>query len=163
VQQIATVLPDVPQATLYRHLNILLKGEILTVVRENKVRGTIEKVFALAEHGADLSEEEIARASREDHLNYFFRFLIHLLGDFENYLRREELDMRADGVTYRQYSSYLSDQEYSKLIASISGLLKSASNYDPTPDRKLRSITTIAIPLDIKPAGKLNNSGGKRL
>ena len=44
VQQIAQELTDVPQATLYRHLNKLLKAKAIVVVQENKVRGVLEKV-----------------------------------------------------------------------------------------------------------------------
>ncbi|UHA58283.1 helix-turn-helix domain-containing protein [Metabacillus litoralis] len=50
VQQIAARLTDVPQATLYRHLNKLLEAEVLKVVKENQIRGTVEKIYALNEH-----------------------------------------------------------------------------------------------------------------
>ena len=46
-QQIATVAPDVPKASLYRHLNILRAVGAIREVREYRVRGTFEKVYAL--------------------------------------------------------------------------------------------------------------------
>lgn len=49
VNQIAERVKDVPQATLYRQLNTLLEADLIEVVQENQVRGTIEKVYALKE------------------------------------------------------------------------------------------------------------------
>jgi DNA-binding transcriptional ArsR family regulator len=47
--EMAEKLQDIPQASLYRHINALLKEEeILTVVSENRIRGTLEKVFSLS-------------------------------------------------------------------------------------------------------------------
>ena len=60
VQQIGERLTDVPQATLYRHLNKLLETEILTVVAEKKVRGTTEKVLAINENANLLTEKELS-------------------------------------------------------------------------------------------------------
>ena len=49
VQQLSQRAKDVPQATLYRHLNKLLEAELIQVVQENQIRGTVEKVYALKE------------------------------------------------------------------------------------------------------------------
>ena len=40
-------LPDIPRATLYRHVNLLLENNILTVVSEKRVRGSLERTLAL--------------------------------------------------------------------------------------------------------------------
>ncbi len=45
--ELVTFMPDVPRTTLYRHINILQKANILMVAKENRVRGTVEKVYAL--------------------------------------------------------------------------------------------------------------------
>ena len=50
-RQIAQVMPDVAQATLYRHINALAEGNILQIVEERPVRGTVEKVYALPDGG----------------------------------------------------------------------------------------------------------------
>ncbi|MDZ7834458.1 MAG: helix-turn-helix domain-containing protein [Alkalibacterium sp.] len=47
-QQISDYLPDVPQATLYRHINKLVEADFIKPVLENKVRGTVEKIYALS-------------------------------------------------------------------------------------------------------------------
>ena len=44
---IAAAAPDIPKASLYRHLNILRACGAIQEVREYRVRGTFEKVYAL--------------------------------------------------------------------------------------------------------------------
>ena len=73
-QQVAAVLPDVPQATLYRQIERLYQGGALAVASERRVRGAVERTYVLAEGGASLLPEELANASRDDHLAYFTAF-----------------------------------------------------------------------------------------
>src|SRR5437899_614102 len=101
-QAIGAMLPDVPPATLYRHLNTLTRGGVLAVVERRQVRGTTEKVYALLAGGTHLSPSDLAAASKEDHLRYFTTFVATLLGDFARYLERDHADFVADGVGYRQ-------------------------------------------------------------
>jgi len=72
VQQISELLPEVPQATMYRHLNKLLEGEILKIVGENQIRGTLEKVYSLTDNASLMTKEDIDNASKEDHFKFFF-------------------------------------------------------------------------------------------
>lgn len=41
VKDIKKALPDVPSASLYRHVKILADSSILVVVGENRIRGTV--------------------------------------------------------------------------------------------------------------------------
>ena len=69
-RQLADALPDVPPATLYRHLGRLVEAGLLTVIEERPVRGATEKVYALPDgdplqvlpHREDASAEEHFRA-----------------------------------------------------------------------------------------------------
>lgn len=45
VQELGGRLAEVPPATLYRHLNALVEGGVLTVAEERRVRGAIERVY----------------------------------------------------------------------------------------------------------------------
>ncbi|MFO8100697.1 MAG: helix-turn-helix domain-containing protein, partial [Dehalococcoidia bacterium] len=44
-QEIAERLPEVPQATLYRHIKQLEKGGIIRITETHQIRGTVEKVY----------------------------------------------------------------------------------------------------------------------
>lgn len=43
------VIKDVPQATLYRHIQVLLDSGVIRIVKEKKVRSVSEKYYVLNE------------------------------------------------------------------------------------------------------------------
>jgi DNA-binding transcriptional ArsR family regulator len=145
-QQMAEVLSDVPQASLYRHLNKLTKAGIVSVVAENPVRGAVEKVYALPEQAANLSGEDLANASREEHMQYFITFVASLLGDFSRYLQAETIDLESDGVGYRQVALYLNDEEFQEFISDLSAVVKPLLANRPRSDRRRRLFSTIVMP-----------------
>ena len=74
-QQLVDDLPDIPQATLYRHINILAGAGILEVVRERRSRNTIEKTFALRQDKLAISPADMADARPEDFMRQFTEYL----------------------------------------------------------------------------------------
>src|SRR5262245_53006061 len=100
-QQLVRLLPDVPQTTLYRHLNYLADHGVVTVVEEHRVRGTVERVYAISTDMSRLTPSDLATATGEDHLNYFSIFMTSLLSDFARYVQSQgRIDVEADGVLY---------------------------------------------------------------
>ena len=47
VKEMKKELSDIPNASLYRHIKILTDNSVITVVEENRIRGTIESVYQL--------------------------------------------------------------------------------------------------------------------
>src|ERR1700680_2214524 len=84
-QQVAAVLTDVPQATLYRQIERLYQGGALAVVAERRVRGAVERTYVLAEGGASLSPDDLAKSSPEDHRGYFTGFAAGLTAPLGRY------------------------------------------------------------------------------
>jgi hypothetical protein len=150
-QQVAAVLPDVPQATLYRQIERLYRGGALAVAAERPVRGAVERTYVLAEGGASLSPDELARSSREDHLGYFTAFAAGLVAQFEEYLDRSEIDLLKDGVGYRQVVLNLTDEEVSEMAVALNAAVGPFLAYDPKPGRRPRMLATVLIPLDDGP------------
>src|SRR5690606_19443962 len=105
-------LSDIPQATLYRQLDILVKADILLVTEQNQVRGAIEKTYELNTGAAVVSNEEAMKVSKEDHLKHFMLFAVNLARNFEDYLEKGPADFERDGVGYRQLALQLSDEEF---------------------------------------------------
>ncbi|TWT01773.1 helix-turn-helix domain-containing protein [Planomicrobium sp. CPCC 101079] len=142
VQQIGEKLPDVPQASLYRHLKKLVEAEIVKAVEEHQVRGTVEKVYALPEQAASLSEEELKNAGAEEHMSFFMKFFATVLDDFERYVAQDDFDFIKDGTGYRQVSFYANDDEYLDLLETINGaMMKLIGNEEE--GRRKRTLTTI--------------------
>jgi DNA-binding transcriptional ArsR family regulator len=142
-QQIGSKLPDIPQATLYRHLNKLLDANILKVVAENPVRGTVEKIYALSSDSASISAEDISNWSPEEHKNYFMKFITTVIADFENYVSQKEFDMEKDGAGYRQVSFYASDEEYIEFIQHLQQEVMKLVENEDSPTRRKRTLSTI--------------------
>jgi DNA-binding transcriptional ArsR family regulator len=145
-QQIAEILPDVPQATLYRHVNRLAEAGVLEVVEEIPVRGTLEKVYTLAEGAGRLPEEELAKATPEDHLRYFSVFFASLLSWLRSFLQQDSVDYKRDGLTCQGTTVYLSDEEYRQLHAEVSQLVQARAAHAPSPERRRRVLAWISIP-----------------
>jgi hypothetical protein len=147
-QQVAAILPDLPQASLYRHIERLHRGGILAVAGERRVRGAVERTYVLAAGGASLSPEDLAEATREEHLGYFATFAAGLIAQFERYLQRPEIDLVADGVGYRQVVLNLSDEEVEELAAAVNMALARFLQRGPRPGRRRRLLATVMLPLD---------------
>jgi DNA-binding transcriptional ArsR family regulator len=92
-QQLADLLPEVAQTTLYRHINILLEGGILTVVRESKVRGTIERELTLVQGAGRIDLEVSASLTPEQHEQIFTTFIATLLAEFRQIQSEAQADL----------------------------------------------------------------------
>jgi DNA-binding transcriptional ArsR family regulator len=144
---LAEALPDVPQATLYRHIRALTEGGVICVVEENPVRGAVEKVYALDENGANLQPDELAALSKEDHMRLFVGFVAGLLDEYSRYLESsEEVDLIANGVGYRKVVLQLSDEELESMAADLNQALAPYLAHEPSPHRRPRTLSTTLMP-----------------
>lgn len=83
--QIAGMLPDIPQATLYRHLKSLENASLINVVDSHPVRGTVEKVYGLRTAASvSFDTEDAKNFTKDDHQKYFSAFLGSLFSSFMN-------------------------------------------------------------------------------
>ncbi len=149
-QQIMERLPDISQATLYRHLALLAQQQVLEVVEERPMRGTLEKVYALNGKAALLSPEDMAGASPDEHLRFFLIFLVSLLDDFERYVASEPSDFVGDGFGYRALPLFLTDDEFKKVVGEINTILRPYLDNGPSAERRRRLLATISIPDALK-------------
>lgn len=147
--ELAAGMPDVPSATLYRHLNALRRGGILKVSGERRVRGATERRYALQPHAADLTAADLVGASREDHLRWFAMFLAGLIGAYARYLHRGEPDLARDGVGYREVLVNLSDDEVGSLSAALNGALQPFLARPAGDGRTPRLLATVFMPADV--------------
>lgn len=120
-RQLAEMLPDVAQTTLYRHVNLLLEGGVLTVARESKVRGTVERELALVKGAGRIEMNEAAALSPEQQEQIFTTFIAALAADF-----RRAQAQAPEGVPpaiYTQQRLYLTPDELQQLNAQMDALL----------------------------------------
>ena len=136
-------LSDIPPATLYRHIKVLLDAGLIHVIEEKKVRGTIEKTYALVQN--PLPQEEV---TRED-LNLLLQTgLLRLLGTFQTYFMNGDRDPVEDLLCLNTSTLLLSDEEYIELLNKIGALFQEVIYNKPNADRKQRRVTIISSPCE---------------
>ena len=145
---LVALLPDIPHATLYRHLATLVKTGLIEVVEQRKIRGAVERVYALPAQGAKLDAAALATATPEDHARYFTAFVSSLLSEFSRYLARDRVDFTADGAGYQQIVLHLTDAELAAFAADLSRVIGPLLGNEPGGDRVPRLLATILLPAD---------------
>lgn len=139
-------MPDVPVASLYRHVRVLADNDVLAVVEERQVRGGTERTYEL--RGAVVGPEEAGTLSPAQHRQAFLWFVSTLVTDFDRYLAGPDLDPAQDRVGYRQVGLHLSDAELDELLQAMSAALLPFLGREPSPERRLRLLSTVLVPVD---------------
>lgn len=150
-REIAGLVPDVPPATLYRHVNALRAGGVLAVAGERRIRGATERRFALHPGAASLGPADLAGATPDDHLRWFATFLAGLLGAFGRYVDRGTPDLARDGVGYREVVLQLSDEELGRLAAALNAAVLPFAAQPPGEGRTPRLFATVLVPVEPAP------------
>jgi DNA-binding transcriptional ArsR family regulator len=139
-------LSDVPAASLYRHVARLVDAGVLTVVAERRVRGAVERTYVLRLTAATVGPDQLAEMSVEDHRQAFMAFVAGLLGDFDRYLARGDVDLSRDGVGYRIAALWLDDTEYLALMRELAAVLATRMANQPTPGRTRHILGSVLLP-----------------
>lgn len=146
VKVLANELKNVPQATLYRQLDTLVKSDVLTITDEIPIRGTVEKVYSLNRESANISNIDLKGLTKEEHLQYFMFFLTQLSGDFETYLQKEDIDYEKDGVGYRQVALHLTDEEFLDFTRDLAKVFSKYLEITSADNRTKRIFSNIVMP-----------------
>ncbi|RXW32609.1 helix-turn-helix domain-containing protein [Propioniciclava flava] len=139
-------LPDVPIATLYRHVSHLVSHDLVEVASARQVRGASEKTYRLAEAFVNPSAEELDALSKEELLTAFTVFASGLIRDFGDYLEVGDPKLHADRVSFAQASFWADDDEIDAFGSTIMAALERLLGNGPTPGRRRRTLTTVIIP-----------------
>jgi hypothetical protein len=143
---LAAELADVPTASLYRHVARLVNAGVLAVVAERRVRGALERTYVLRVSAATIGLDEVSAMSAEDHRQAFLGFVAGLLGDFDRYLARGDVDLLRDGVSYNTAGFWLDDAEFRQMMMDLARVLQPLLANPPKPGRKRRILTSVLLP-----------------
>ena len=142
-------LPDVPAATLYRHVGVLAEAGVLAVVGERRVRGAAERSYRLVTEAASVGAADAAAMSVDEHRRAFATFVAALLADFDRYADAAAgpgLDPAADGVGYRQLALWLDDEEFTELVTELRAVLTARMALEPDGVRRRRIVSQVFLP-----------------
>lgn len=144
-QELAKACPEVPPATLYRHIARLKQDQIFEVARENKVNGISERVYQLKDNILDNAE---ATRKPDELMALFYQFIMMMLNDMHNYTSKDQMNPKMDGVGFRSNFLRLTDEEFLEFAKDLHQCIAKWSDRPPQPDQKLRRFSTILTPID---------------
>jgi DNA-binding transcriptional ArsR family regulator len=144
--QIAARLPDIAHATLYRQVATLSDAGILHVVRERRVRGGIERTYALVSDAVTLGPDSAGSMSNEELQRGFGVFIGALMESFGRYLDHPSANLAKDPVAFRQAAIWLDESELAELAERLRSALAPYLDNEPSEDRERLLVNTILIP-----------------
>ena len=146
VRELAAALPDVPQATLYRQIGVLVEGGVLEVVDQRGTAGPAERVYRVADGAGRVPAEEVDRLAPEEHLRYFSVHTASLVDAFARYVTSDGAVPSADGLGYSRAVVHLTDDERAAFTARITELVAELLALPPDPARRRYDLASAVIP-----------------
>ena len=138
VSSLADAMADVPRSTIYRHVSVLQDNDILTVVKEEKIRGTYEREYALNIDNV---------YDQEGHLEeQISAMLLKLFSDCSNYFKSPDPRPVQDKLFLSINSLMLSDDEFEEFKDEIYEVVKKRLSFRAEKGRKTRNISIISSP-----------------
>lgn len=136
---ICGIISDVPRTTLYRHINILIGADVLSVVKERKVRGSIERTLAL-------NIDELSKQNKaEDIPQQAFKFLMNIYRKFEKYFGGTNHVPKVNKVFFNNTVMMMTDQEFDQFLSDMQAVFVKY-NFEMADGRKPRDISIISAP-----------------
>lgn len=139
VKDIKKALPDVPSASLYRHVKILADSSILVVVGENRIRGTVESIYRL---------NKSAMSAGEESGNAVQMSLLSICAAFAKYFSGGNADPERDMLLFTNCTLLLTDGEFSDFLLEINEVALKYMKVEAKADSKTRQITLISAPVN---------------
>src|SRR6056297_3385094 len=139
------IVSDISQASLYRHLKSLVKNEILEIHSKEQKRGAYEKTYVLKYNPNDKLREVVEKGDPKEIYEIFYTFIMAQLIDFENYLNRENFNLKEDKVGFRSFPLALTDKESDELNKEIVKILKKYINIKPKKNSRLRKLSITSM------------------
>ncbi|AEV28106.1 hypothetical protein SpiGrapes_0243 [Sphaerochaeta pleomorpha str. Grapes] len=139
--QLSQVISDVPRTTLYRHINLLIDYNIVTIVSERKIRGSIERTLSL--NLAKIQKLNTLENASQNAL----AFLLEKYGRFHTYFSGGQPNPGKDRIFLNNTVLMLNDNEFDQFLSEMQKLLVNYS-FKAGPGRKARDISLISSPVE---------------
>ncbi|MCP2324419.1 DNA-binding transcriptional ArsR family regulator [Hamadaea flava] len=141
-------VPDVPKASVYRHVALLIEGGVVEVADEQRVRGAVERYYRLRRDRPTLSADSGKSMTPDDHRQGFAAAMAAVHAEFNAYLDRPGADPYADRVGYRQGIFWLTDDEFTALADQLQNVIAPLARNEPGPGRHPRLISLVQFPTE---------------
>lgn len=148
--EMVEIIKEVPKATLYRHIQILLDACIIRVLKERKVKSVSEKYYTLNENEARLNVKEWKKASHQEKLDYVSYYQLSVMSQYQSYLEKlENQNCPEDGATFSLVELKMSDERFKQFESELTELMTKyyhAPSENNGKDAPVRTIAFTIIP-----------------
>lgn len=146
-KELAQIVSQLPQATLYRYLNKMVKDGLIKIVAENQIRNVKEKVYGMAIDFEEENKKIAEDKSGESYLNLFQIFTNGLHEDFKKHISEGNAGLdRKFAYAFGALPINVTDEEAIELYKKVEELLQPYSDNPPTQDRHLRNFALVITP-----------------
>ena len=135
VKDIKKALPDVPSASLYRHIKILADSSILMIVGENRIRGTVESIYRMNKSALSAGDESGDAVQMS---------LLSICASFAKYFSGGNADPERDMLLFTNCTLLLTDGEFSDFLSEINEVALRYMKVEAKAGSKTRQITLIS-------------------
>lgn len=144
--EMVKIIKDVPQATLYRHIQILLDSGIIRVIKVKKVKSVSEKYYTLNEEEARLDATEWNQASHQEKLDYVSYYQLSLMSQYQSYLEKlEKQNFKEDGATFSLVELKIDDESFKEFQNELNELMTKYYHITSKNNGKNATVRTIAV------------------
>lgn len=143
VSDLSDNLPDVPKASLYRHVRALAENDILQTVNQFKVRGTVQNEYSL-------NRDSIVPGSGDNDADArarVFGILGKLMNDFHAYFSQPNPAPMEDRLFLSLNSLYLDDASFEQFIEELLAVVQRYTK-QPSKSGKNRMIAIVSSPAE---------------
>ncbi|WP_396126290.1 helix-turn-helix domain-containing protein [Cellulomonas sp. NS3] len=144
-------LPDVPQATLYRHVAALVDADVLAVVDERRVRGAVERTLALGGQMAHVDHAELREMGEQDLRLAFLTFLANLGEMFDRASADGVEGAFRDLLGFGQVQLHVTTEDLAEIQARLGELLAPYLAGGAAGSRTV-TLATVLLPEPRRPA-----------
>lgn len=139
VKEIKMELCDIPNASLYRHIKILTDYSVITVVEENRIRGTVENVYQLNKEALEVDDADGAGIQMA---------LLGIYAAFAKYFSRGKANPRKDMYMMTSCTLTLTDGEFTDFLAELTEVATKYMSKPVTGESVSRQISLISSPVN---------------
>jgi DNA-binding transcriptional ArsR family regulator len=151
-QQITTALGDVPASSIYRHLRLLLEGNMIRVARIRQVKGIEEKVYELAMENPLLAAGAFEGLGKQELSKYFSIFFGVALNNVNDYLEHSpDPQWTRDQLGFGEFTFYATREEFRHIWDTVWEMLLQAERNLPNEGRVKRKMTVAMYPGVVQP------------
>lgn len=144
IMQLNKLLEDVPQATLYRHMNSMFEDGLVKVVSTKKTRSGEEKYYAINTDTYKIDEEEWNQASYDDKVNFVTFYFMYILQSYKSY--HETIEERKDQSTFSIAKLNLDESQFEDFQSELNSLFKKYYDESQNDNSKERTVSLVIIP-----------------